>query len=174
MGQAVVREASAREVGENGAALVDLLSDAVDDGAGLGFLPPLDRAEGEAWVAQVAADVARGTRVALLATLDGALAGTAQLDLCTRPNGLHRAECQKVMVHRRFRRRGVGAALMRAVDAAAIARGRTTLHLDTFADQGARRLYEKAGWVHAGDVPAFARTATGELGATSIYYRLLG
>ncbi|HVM44475.1 MAG TPA: GNAT family N-acetyltransferase, partial [Candidatus Thermoplasmatota archaeon] len=82
-------------------------------------------------------------------------------------------EVQKVMVHRRFRRRGVGLALMRAVDDAARAHGRTTLFLDTFAHQDARRLYERAGWTHAGDIPAFARTAEGALQATSLYYRLL-
>jgi len=150
-----------------------LLIDAVDSGAGMGFLPPLHEADADAYWSQVAREVAAGTRVVLAARAEGTLAGSAQLDLCPRPNGLHRAEVQKVMVHRRFRRRGLGRALMGAVDDAAREHGRSTLFLDTFAHQDARRLYEAAGWTHAGDIPAFARTAYGTLGATSYYYRLL-
>lgn len=168
-----VREAGADEIEREMDAWVELLADAVASGGGLGFLPPVARDEAEAYFRDVAAEISSGARVVLAARVEGVLAGGAQLDLCQRPNGLHRAEVQKVMVHRRFQRRGVGRALLRAVDEVALERGRTTLHLDTFAHQGARRLYEACGWVHAGDVPAFARTAEGTLGATSLYYKLL-
>jgi GNAT superfamily N-acetyltransferase len=155
-------------------AWADLLADAVGSGAGLGFLPPVPRGDALRWVADVADEVEAGSRVVLAARVGGALAGCAQLALCPRPNGIHRAEAQKVMVHSRFRRRGLGRALMLALEREARARGRTTLHLDTFAHEDARRLYEACGWTHAGDVPAFARTADGGLGATSIYCKLLG
>lgn len=168
-----IGRADAARVRADALPLADLLSDAVESGGGLGFLPPLARDEALAYWAQVAREVEAGTRVVLCARVDGALAGSAQLDLCQRPNGLHRAEVQKVMVHRRFRRRGLGLALLRAVDEAALDEGRTTLHLDTFAHQEARRAYEAAGWTHAGDIPAFARTPEGTLAATSHYYRLL-
>lgn len=155
------------------AAFVDLLRDGVASGAGLGFMPPLANAEAESYWARVAGEVDAGTRIVISARVDGALAGSAQLDLCERPNGLHRAEVQKVMVRSTFRRRGIGRAIMRAVDDAARDHGRTSLFLDTFADQDARRLYEAAGWRHAGDIPEFALMADGTLGATSYYYRLL-
>lgn len=151
----------------------ELLVDAIDSGAGMGFAAPLPRADAEAYWSNVACDIERGTRIVLAAHVDGALAGSAQLDLCMRTNGLHRAEVQKVMVHRRFRRRGLGLALMRAIDDAARDARRSTLYLDTFAHQSARLLYEQAGWRHAGDVPQFALTAEGTLEATSFYYRLL-
>lgn len=154
-------------------AYVDLLVDAVDSGAGMGLAKPLARADAEAYWQRVAADVEARARVVLAARLDGELAGSAQLALAHQTNGLHRAEVQKVMVHRRFRRRGLGLALMQAIDVAARHEKRTTLFLDTFAHQDARRMYEAAGWKHAGDIPQFARTAEGTLEATSYYYRLL-
>ena len=153
--------------------LADLLREAVGEGAGLGFLPPLGAAEAEACWRQVAEEVRGGRRVALAAREGGRVVGSAQLDLCLRPNGLHRAEVQKVMVRSAHRRRGLGRALLREVDEAARAEGRTTLHLDTFADQPARRVYEACGWVHSGDIPRFARMADGSLGATSVYHKLL-
>lgn len=168
-----LRRVDAPDLRHRDAAFTDLLIDAVQSGGGMGFLAPLPPEEAAAYWAQVADELELGTRVLLGAWLDGALAGSAQLDLCQRPNGLHRAEVQKVMVHRRVRRRGIGLALLRAVDDAAREHGRTTLVLDTFAHQDARRLYEAAGWTHAGDVPAFARTEDGTLGATSYYYRIL-
>ncbi|MEA3200324.1 MAG: acetyltransferase [Thermoplasmata archaeon] len=168
-----IETATAEGIRTETAAWVELLADAVASGGGLGFLPPVPRAEGEAYFARVADEVEAGTRIVLVARLHGALVGSAQLDLCMRPNGMHRAEAQKVMVHRRARRRGIGRALMAAVDREALARGRTTLYLDTFAHQEARRMYEACGWTHAGDIPAFSVTAEGTLGTTSLYYKLL-
>ena len=168
-----IERAAASSIRKEIAAYAELLVDAVDSGAGMGFAAPLPRAEAEAYWEAVARDVDAGTRVVLAARIDNELAGSAQLDLCQRSNGLHRAEVQKVMVHRRFRRRGLGRALMLAVDDAARAHKRSTLYLDTFAHQDARRMYEAAGWTHAGDIPAFASTADGKLEATSLYYRLL-
>lgn len=173
MARPSVERAGAVDIRRERRAYAQLLVDAVDSGGGMGFLPPLALPEAEAYWDGVAREVDAGTRVVLAARVEGELAGSAQLDLCMRPNGLHRAEVQKVMVHRRHRRRGLGRALMAAVDDAARAHGRTTLYLDTFAHQEARRMYEAAGWVHAGDVPAFARTPEGVLAATSYYYRLL-
>ncbi len=152
---------------------VALLIEAVDSGAGMGFLCPLDRAGAVGFWADVARDIDGGKRVVIAARIGGTVVGTAQIVFSDTPNGRHRAEVQKVMVSHAARRRGIGRALMAAVDDAARDHGRSTLFLDTFADQGARRLYEESGWCHAGDIPAFARTSTGALGAASLYYRIL-
>ncbi|MHB8606204.1 MAG: GNAT family N-acetyltransferase [Thermoplasmatota archaeon] len=154
--------------------LAEVLIDAVADGAGLGFLPPLDPDEALAYWDGVAEDVAAGSRVVLAATLAGRCVGSAQLDLCPRPNGSHRAEVQKVMVHRAARRRGYGAALMRAVDEEARAHKRTLLHLDTFEGHDAEKFYRAAGWTASGTIPKFSRKADGSLGTTVIYYKWLG
>jgi acetyltransferase len=101
-----------------------LLEDAVDSGASIGFLPPLGPTEAADYWAEVAAAVAGGSRVLLVARdADGALVGSAQLGLETRPNGRHRAEVMKVMVHRKARRRGLGRDLMLAAEAEARSAG---------------------------------------------------
>jgi acetyltransferase len=127
-------------------ALVALLQDAVESGASVGFLPPLG---------------------------DGEAVGSAQLELATRANAGHRAEVSKVMVHRRARRRGVGRALMLALEDHARQLGRTTLILDTRQGDPSEVLYRAVGWTFAGAIPDYARSATGALDATALYYKLL-
>lgn len=155
------------------AELVELLRDAVDGGASVGFLPPLDDGEAARYWAGVLADVAAGGRLLLLARGDGRTVGTAQLELVAKPNARHRAEVQKVLVHSTARRRGVGAALMTAVEAAARGAGRSLLVLDTVPGDDGERLYRRLGYIEAGRVPAYARNGGGGLDPTVIFYKLL-
>jgi len=155
-------------------ALAAVLQDAVDGGASVGFLPPLARAEAEAYWETVADAVEAGARVLLVARDgDGAVVGTAQLDLALRENGLHRAEVMRLMVLTTARRQGIGRRLMQAVEAEARRRGRTTLVLDTRQGDPSERLYRALGWVAAGAIPRYARSADGTLHATALYYKLL-
>ena len=94
-----------------------------------------------------------------------------QLVLDLPDNQPHRADLVKLLVHRRARRRGLGAALMRAVEDGARADGRWLLVLDAVTEGVAARLYEKLGWVRVGDVPNFALTPHGELCGTTYYWR---
>jgi acetyltransferase len=155
-------------------ALVDLLRDAVDSGASIGFLPPMSEVEAGAYWETVASVVGDGSRVVLAAhDAELGLVGSAQLDLAMRENARHRAEVSKVMVHRRARRRGVGRALMLALEDTARRLGRTTLILDTRQGDPSEALYRGLGWRFAGAIPAYARSATGALDATAYYYKLL-
>jgi GNAT superfamily N-acetyltransferase len=154
-------------------ALIALLQDAVDGGASVGFLPPLAPAEARAYWRIVGDSVGAGTRVLLVARRDADIVGTAQLDLATRPNARHRAEVTKVIVHRTARRRGIGRALMQALEAEARRLGRTTLVLDTRYGDPSERLYASVGWHPAGVIPRYARSADGRLDASAFYYRLL-
>jgi GNAT superfamily N-acetyltransferase len=156
------------------AALVALLRDAVESGASVGFLPPVAEAEAAAYWDTVAAALGGGSRV-LLAALDPelGLVGSGQLELATRANARHRAEVSKVMVHRRARRRGVGRALMLALEEHARRLGRTTLVLDTRQGDPSEELYRSVGWIFAGAIPRYARSATGALDATALYFKLL-
>jgi ribosomal protein S18 acetylase RimI-like enzyme len=165
---------TAAGVGLHHAALVELLRDAVDGGGSIGFLPPLSEADAAAYWDAVAAALGDGARI-VLAAHDGALGlvGSAQLELAVRANGLHRAEVTKVMVHRRARRRGIGRALMLALEEHARRLGRTTLVLDTRQGDPSEALYRGAGWTLAGAIPRYARSATGTLDATALYYKLL-
>jgi GNAT superfamily N-acetyltransferase len=162
------------EVEAEGPALVALLQDAVESDASVGFLPPLGNAEAAAYWATVAAALREGSRV-VLAARDGelGLVGSAQLELAMRANARHRAEVSKVMVHRRARRRGVGRALMLALEDHARRLGRTTLVLDTRQGDPSEILYREVGWTFAGAIPAYARSASGALDATAYYYKRL-
>lgn len=155
--------------------LVAVLTDSVDGGASVGFLPPLASGDARAYWESAAAAVADGSRVLLVARRaeDGALVGTAQLGLETRANGRHRAEVMKVMVLSRARQQGIGRALMDALEREARRLGRTTLVLDTRAGDPSERLYLACGWTRAGAIPKHAQSAGGALDASAFYYRLL-
>ncbi len=155
-------------------ALATLLRDAVESGASVGFLPPLGASEATAYWAAVADGLRDGSRVVLAARDDAlGLVGSAQLELAMRPNARHRAEVAKVMVHRSARRRGVGRALMLALEDHARRLGRTTLVLDTRQGDPSEGLYRAVGWTFAGAIPRYARSASGTLDGTALYYKLL-
>jgi GNAT superfamily N-acetyltransferase len=155
-------------------ALVALLRDAVDGGASIGFLPPLGEAEASAYWDGVVAAMGDGSRVLLVARdAAGGIVGSAQLELAMRANARHRAEVSKVMVHRAARRRGLGRALMLAIEGHAHRLGRTTLVLDTRQGDPSEELYRGLGWTPAGAIPRYAASADGTLHTTALYYKLL-
>ena len=155
-------------------ALSALLRDAVDSGASIGFLSPMAKGEAEAYSQTVVLALREGSRVLLVArAAEGAMVGSAQLDLATRPNARHRGEVMKAMVHTKARRQGIGRSLMLAIGAHARRRGRTTLVLDTRRGDPAERLYADVGWTLAGVIPKYARSADGSPDASAVYYKLL-
>ncbi|MCC6392395.1 MAG: GNAT family N-acetyltransferase [Bryobacterales bacterium] len=167
----MIRRMTADDVMENISGLCALLSDAVDSGASIGFLPPLDPIEALAYWDSVRLAVHDGSCI-LLAAFEGAeLAGSVQLDLCMRANGSHRAEVTKLMVHRAARRKGLGTALMAAVEEAARAAGRSLLVLDTRKGDPSEAVYRGTGYQVAGEIPNYARSANGELRPTVLFYK---
>ncbi|WP_395458866.1 GNAT family N-acetyltransferase [Azospirillum melinis] len=135
--------------------------------------PPLDRTTAEGFWRSVAAGVERGERILLVAEDGDGVLGTVQLVVAQPPNQPHRADLSKMLVHRRGRRRGVGAALMQAAEDAGRAAGKTLLVLDT-ASPEAERLYTRAGWVKVGVIPNFALWPQGGLCDTVFFYKALG
>jgi acetyltransferase len=153
--------------------LIELLRDGVNNGAAMGFLAPLSVEEASSYWHEVVRDLGQPYRVLLVALEGEEVVGTAQLDLASRPNGLHRAEVMKVMVHTEHRRKGIGTALMKAVEEKARELKRTTLVLDTREGDVAEDLYLKAGFIRSGIIPNFARSSDGSLHATILMYKLL-
>ncbi len=160
-----VASLSNREIAELAAILVAVVA----QGASVGFLPPLEMAVAEEYWRTA---LERGT-ILLVAERDGRIVGTAQLALALRPNGRHRAEVNKVLVHPAFQRQGIGRALMEAIEAIARREGRTLLHLDTREGDPSNRLYQSLGYTEAGRIPSWARSADGTLQATVFYFKLL-
>ena len=154
------------------AGLSDLLRDIVDGGASIGFMQPLTAARAESFWRSVDASLARGERALLIAEDERGIVGTAQAVWATSENQPHRADIAKMLVHRRARRQGVGAALLAAAEDAARAAGRTLLVLDT-ASGAAERLYERGGWQRVGTIPKFALMLDGPFTHTVFFYKEL-
>ena len=151
--------------------LAGVLIDCVEGGASVSFMHPLTRERAVAFWRGVADGVVAGRRVLLVAADEAGICGTVQLVLDLPENQPHRADLCKMLVHRRARRRGLGAALMRAAEDAAIDAGRTLIVLDAVTDGDAARLYGSLGWVRVGDIPRYALMPRGGLCSTTVFYR---
>ncbi|XLX41124.1 GNAT family N-acetyltransferase [Ectopseudomonas mendocina] len=153
--------------------LIVLLLDAVKDGASIGFLADLDEQGAAEYFAQVHASIADGSMLLWVAHEQGRVLGSVQLSLCQKPNGLNRAEIQKLLVLSTARRRGIARLLMQAVEQEAAARMRGLLYLDTEAGSDAENLYRNLGYQCIGGLPDYACGPDGTYRANAIYYKTL-
>jgi GNAT superfamily N-acetyltransferase len=153
--------------------LAGVLVDCVDGGASVNFMSSFSRDQARAFFNKVADGVASGEIVLLAARLGGRIIGTVQLGLDTPPNQPHRADVKKMLVHRSARGRGVGAALMAAIEEEARRRGRWLLVLDTVPGESGHRPYLRAGWQQSGTVPNYALFPDGRLCDTAIMWKRL-
>ena len=151
-------------------ALSALLIDALDGGASVSFLAPLAHADAAAfWRKQW--PPADGGAIFAARDRDGRLDGAVILAPAWAPNQPHRADVAKLLVHRRARRRGVGTALMRALEQHAADAGFSLLTLDTERGGPGQRLYASLGWIECGAIPDYARFADGRYVDTILYYK---
>jgi GNAT superfamily N-acetyltransferase len=152
--------------------LAALLIDIVEGNDSVGFMHPLPLPRALSFWRGVAEGVARGERALLVAEDAQGVAGTVQLILAQPDNQPHRADLAKMLVQRRARRQGMGAALMQAAEDTARELGKRLLVLDT-ASADAERLYARQGWLRCGVVPNFALWPQGGYCDTTIFYRTL-
>jgi GNAT superfamily N-acetyltransferase len=155
------------------AELAGLLIDCVAGGAPVSFMHPLSSAKAQAFWRQVADDVAAGDRALLVAEDAHGIVGTVQLVFPPFENQPHRADLAKMLVHRRARRQGVGAALMRSAEQLASECGRTLLVLDTATGSDAERLYARLGWQRVGVIPGYSLMPQEGMCDTTYFYRRL-
>lgn len=153
-------------------ALGAVLLDCVAGGASVGFMQPFDGEQAAAYWRGIADDVRAGRRLLLVAEEDGVIVGTVHLVLAQPDNQPHRADLCKMLVLRRMRMRGVGAALMAGAERAAREAGKTLLVLDT-ASAEAERLYARMGWQRIGAIPGYALWPQGGACDTTYFYRQL-
>jgi GNAT superfamily N-acetyltransferase len=154
--------------------LADVLIGCVEGGAVVDFMYPLSRVRAEAFWRRVSRSVVAGERALLVAEDEQGLCGTVQLVLDHCENQPHYAELVKMLVHRRARRQGLGTALMQAAEDTAYGCGKTLLVLDTISGSEAVPLYERLGWLRAGDIPGYALMPRGGLCNATVYYKNLG
>ena len=153
--------------------LAHLLVDAVARGASVNFMAGFSHEQSVAfWRAQLPG-IAAGTTRLIVAELDKALIGTVLLTFALQPNGPHRADVGKMLVHSSVRRRGLGRRLLAAVESEALAAGRTLLVLDTEAGSAGDHLYRAGGWREVGTVPGHSLTPDGRLADATIFCKRL-
>jgi ribosomal protein S18 acetylase RimI-like enzyme len=163
----VMRIEQVYEMSEHLDEFSELLKQVVDDGASIGFLPPLNLSAAKKYWENVI-----GPEVILFAArLNNKLAGSVQLHLCTKENGKHRAEIAKLLTHPLYRKKGIGKALMQKAEERAILEGRSLLVLDTREGDPSNSLYTSLGYHQAGRIPDYAQSQNGKLDATIIYYK---
>jgi ribosomal protein S18 acetylase RimI-like enzyme len=173
-GEIRIRTVEANEIPDLAEQLAAVLMDCVAGGASVSFTAPLQVSRAMQFWMNVADGVARGDRVLLVAESDKArIAGTVQLVIGQPDNQPHRADVSKLLVHRDFRRQGVGSKLMAEVDVVAAGLARTLLVLDTETGSDAERLYVRSGWTRVGVIPDYALKAYGGLASTTYFYKRL-
>lgn len=153
--------------------LTGVLLDCVEGGASVSFMSPLTRERATDFWRSVARGVAAGERAVLVAEDGDGICGTVQVIVGLPENQPHRADVAKMLVHRRARRRGVGAQLMRAAEDTARDLGKSLLVLDTVTGGDAERLYTRLGWVRVGEIPRYALFPDGGFCSTTVFYREL-
>src|SRR4026209_711085 len=151
----------------------DVLIDCVEGGASVSVRLPMARGKALTYWRGVAASAARCERI-VLAAYDAAqtIVGTVQVVFAQPENQLHRVDVAKMLVHRRGRRHGVGAALLLAAERHALRSGKTVLVLDTAAAD-AERLYVRQGWQLCGRIPDYAFMPDGAPSATAVHNKTL-
>jgi GNAT superfamily N-acetyltransferase len=154
--------------------LSDVLIDCVEGGASVSFMNPMSRAKAEAFWRNVATSAERGERVIVIAEeANGSIVGTVQIVFATQENQPHRADVAKMLVHRRFRRAGIGAALLVAGEQAAFECGKRLLVLDTVTGADAERLYARYGWQRCGVIPEYAFWPDGRPCDTTVFFKFV-
>ena len=140
--------------------LAVLLVEAVESGAAVSFLPPLEATWVEHWWQRTLAE-SPSRAIFLAARDDDGIVGTVQVQPAWAPNQPHRGEIVKLLVHSRAQRTGLGARLMTAIEAEAGAAGYRVLTLDTKRGDPAERLYRRLGWNELGTIPRYAMNPDG-------------
>jgi GNAT superfamily N-acetyltransferase len=171
--QASIRAVGADEISSLAGRLAAVLVDCVAGGASVSFTAPLEMAQALQFWRNVAEGIAQGDRILLVAEADGQIMGTVQVIIGQPQNQPHRADVSKLLVHRDFRRQGIGRQLMAEVEIIAARAGRTLLVLDTETGSDAERLYLRSGWTRAGVIPDYALKPYGGLAATTYFYKRL-
>jgi ribosomal protein S18 acetylase RimI-like enzyme len=156
------------------AALTEVLQGCVADGASVGFIDAGDRAAMERFWQDKIYSLASGDNQLLVAWQQGVIVATVMVGFSAMPNGRHRAEISKLLVHPSARRQGIARRLMQQAEQLAVEQGKTLLVLDTRSGDVATDLYLSLDWQIAGSIPLYAESTEGALDATTVMYKVVG
>ncbi|TQV85429.1 GNAT family N-acetyltransferase [Aliikangiella coralliicola] len=153
--------------------LCDVLIDGVGSGASIGYTAPLEREQAYRYWQSIQAEISAGYKKLIVARKNAEILGCVQLSFCMKDNGLHRAEVEKLIVHRSMRGRGIGKQLMSFLENCAEKNDRSLLVLDTKVGDTASFLYRKLGYIEVGEIPYFAKDSNGAFEPTVYFYKKL-
>ncbi len=153
--------------------LAGLLMDAVVHGASVGYKNPLSREDAENYIRDLTPIIAKNELLLWIARDERGIVGSIQLGLCQKPNGQNRSEIQKLLVHSKARRQGIGKSLITALERTAYELQRGLLYLDTQAGSAAQAFYRTMGYRCLGEIPDYACTPDGYYHPTVIYFKRL-
>ncbi|MCS6891897.1 MAG: GNAT family N-acetyltransferase [Rhodovarius sp.] len=154
--------------------LSEILIACVEEGAGLGFLRPLSREKARAHWRRIAAEVATGQRLLLVAWAEGVLAGSISLHLALPEDRPHAAVVELLLVDPALRRRRIGEALIRRAEQAADRLGRRLLLAETREGSSAQRLLLRLGYREGGRIPGLSLDETGLAHDAALLWRRVG
>ena len=150
-----------------------MLEDSINNGASIGFLPPIEMNEVLNYWREVNHKLAQGNSCLWIAIQQGRVVGSVQLSLVSKKNGVHRAEVEKLMVLTSTRKQGIATFLMNELENFAREKGLRLLVLDTREGDVSELLYNKIGFVRVGVIPSFALSSNGNYDGTAIYFKQL-
>lgn len=154
-------------------ALTDVLQGCVSAGASVGFIDPDDRQVMRNFWQDSFNGLEQGDRLLLVARQQQQIVATVMVLWNMMPNGRHRAEISKLLVHPAARRQGIARELMERAEQLVKQAGRSLMVLDTRSGDIASLLYLSLGWEVAGAIPYYAQSTEGAMDATTVMYKRL-
>ncbi|WP_275554026.1 GNAT family N-acetyltransferase [Mixta sp. Marseille-Q2659] len=154
-------------------ALTDVLQGCVSDGASVGFIDADDRQIMRNFWLDTLSGLDQNERLLIVARQQQRIVATVMVVWNLMPNGRHRAEISKLLVHPAARRQGIARQLMYLAEERVKQSGRTLMVLDTRSGDIASLLYLSLGWEIAGAIPYYAQSTEGVMDATTVMYKRL-
>lgn len=152
---------------------VELLQETVAGGSSMGFHAPLASRDALEYWQSLRPQLESGSRVLLAASLQGRIVGSGQLSFAPWSNARHRALIEKLFVSAALRGRGIGKALLAALQDAARLRGRSLLLINARRSDPAELLYKRMGYREFGVIPGYTVGPNGERYDNVCLYREL-
>lgn len=153
-------------------ALYEVLHACVAEGASIGFIS-LDAQPMQHLWQGVIISLANNNKQLIVARQHNEIVGTVIVVLAMPPNGEHRAEIAKLLVHPKARRQGIARELLRQAEKLAQRAGRSLAVLDTRTGDVAEQLYLSEGWQISGQIPGYALSTEGIADATTVMYKFI-
>ncbi|MBQ4851196.1 GNAT family N-acetyltransferase [Pseudoalteromonas sp. MMG012] len=152
-------------------ALTHLLAQCIKSGASLGFNTCNNTQPLSAYWEAV--DMQLTSRMFLGYFCDNTLVGCVHYTRCLKPNGVHRAEVEKLLVHPQYQRQRIASALMQSLECEATKQGIELLILDTQTGDNSEKFYQTINYIKCGEIPHFVRDSNGLFFSTSYYFKKL-